>query len=88
MVLALSVLGTTCFFAARWGINAPGVGRHDAGWALFLSVASVFLSYACLALAALGGILLVLALVRRRPWRVHLLALLAAALPIAYLAFH
>lgn len=87
MVLALSVLGTTCFFLARWGINAAGLGRHDAGWALLLSFASVLATYACAALAVLSAILGAGALLRERPWLAYAWAFLVAALPLAYLAF-
>lgn len=87
MVLALSVLSTTCFFVARWGINAPVLGLHDAGTALFLSFASVLATYACVVLAVLSAILGAGALLRERPWLAYAWAFLAAVLPIVFLAF-
>lgn len=88
MALALSVLGATCFFVSRWGINAPGLGGHDAGLALTLSFVAGLATYACAALAVLSALLLVVALVRGRGQLVHALALAAAAAPLVYLAFH
>jgi hypothetical protein len=80
------VLVSGFFFVSRWAINAPGLGAQDAGLALFLSFANPVSVYACLALAVLAALLCAAAVLSGRPWRPFLWAMLAAALPVAYLA--
>jgi hypothetical protein len=57
-VLVIAGLVTAAFFLGFWGTNAAGLGRHDMGIALALSLAVPIAFYAsliCASLALLGG---------------------------------
>ena len=86
VLLALAALTSVFFFVSRWAINAPGLGKRDAGLALFLSFASPLSLYASAALAALCALLAVASAVARGDWRTFAGAALLAAFPVAYLA--
>jgi hypothetical protein len=85
VLLALAALTSVFFFVSRWAINAPGLGKRDAGLALFLSFASPLSLYASAALALLCVLLAALS-AARGPWRTLLCAAFVAALPVVYLA--
>lgn len=85
LLVAAALAAATAFFS-RWAINAPSLGAHDAGLAIFFSFVSAFAligaTYAApvLALAGLGTLLL------HRAAGLRMLAAAAAAgLPIALL---
>jgi hypothetical protein len=84
-LLAASALVSAFVFVARWAINAPGLGAHDAGLALSLSFAVPLSLYACAALGIVSALLAAVTALARRAWQPFLWAALVAAIPFAYL---